>query len=60
MINIVAKSGISILAVAVVLTMVRGIALNSQSIINTGMDMFWGVIIAIVLTTAIAKLARIL
>jgi hypothetical protein len=60
MINIVAKSGISILAVAVVLTMIRGIALNSQSIINTGMDMFWGVIIAIVLTTAIAKLARIL
>lgn len=60
LIKIIAKSGISILAVAVVVTMVNGIAQNSQSIINTAMDMFWGVIIAIILVTVVINLPRIL
>jgi hypothetical protein len=60
LINIIAKSGISILAVAVVVTMVNGIAQNSQSIINTAMDMFWGVIITIILVTVVINLPRIL
>lgn len=59
-ISILAKTGTAILAVAVLVTMVNGIAQNSQAIIDMAWNMFWAVIFLIIIVTLIINLPRIL
>lgn len=59
-VNLIAKSAISILAVAALLTIVSGINLGNQDVITLGMDMFRRVLIGLIFITVIINLPKIL
>ena len=59
-ININAKSAISILAVAALLTIVSGINQGNQDVIALGMDMFSKVLIGLIIITVLINLPKIL
>ena len=59
-IKINAKSAISILAVAALLTIVSGINQGNQDIIALGMDMFSKVLIGLIIITVLINLPKIL
>ena len=58
-IKLIGTTGVSILAIAVVLTMTSGIAQSNEAIIDMASDMFWGLLGTIVLITAIINLPKI-
>lgn len=60
LIKLIGTTGISILAIAVVVTMSGGIAQNSEVIIDMASNMFWGLLWAIVAVTALINLPKIL
>ena len=60
LIKLIGTTGISILAIAVVVTMSSGIAQNSEVIIDMASNMFWGLLWAIVGITALINLPKIL
>lgn len=60
LIKLIGTTGISILAIAVVVTMSGGIAQNSEVIIDMASNMFWGLLWAIVGVTALINLPKIL
>lgn len=59
-INIHAKSAISILAVAALLTIVSGINQGNRDVIALGMDMFSKVLIGLIIITVLINLPKIL
>lgn len=60
LIKLIGTTGISISAIAVVVTMSGGIAQNNEAIIDMALNMFWGLLWAIIGVTALINLPKIL
>lgn len=58
-VNILAKSALAISAVIALITMMGGITLNNQFLINIGWNMFVYELVAIVVVTGIINLPKI-
>jgi hypothetical protein len=59
-IKLIGTTGISTLAVAVVVTFASGLAQNSQAILDLAFRMFWGLLFAIIAITFIINSPKIL